>query len=78
MASHYDPDDENREDVPTKRGIGTLSEITLHVQLQAHLGWTLKAVYQTVVKESVPERLLKLLHQLDRQEKKSSRAQQEE
>ena len=35
-------------------------------QLQAHLGGCLKAVYQTVVEESLPERLLDLLDALDR------------
>jgi hypothetical protein len=37
-------------------------------QLQAHLGRNLQAVYQDVVKEPVPERLIKLLDGLKRQE----------
>jgi hypothetical protein len=35
-------------------------------QLQAHLGESLKAVFQTVVEESLPERLRDLLDALDR------------
>ena len=36
--------------------------------LQAHLGKNLKAVYQAVVDEPVPERLIKLLDELERKE----------
>jgi hypothetical protein len=37
-------------------------------QLQAHLGKNLKAIYQAVVDEPVPERLIKLLDELERRE----------
>jgi hypothetical protein len=38
-------------------------------QLQAHLGRNLQAVYQDVVKEPVPGRLIRLLDGLKRKEK---------
>jgi hypothetical protein len=40
-------------------------------QLQAHLGGNLRAVYQPVVEETLPERLRNLLDALDRREMKS-------
>ena len=47
---------------------GTMSDLTLEVQLQAHLGRSLKAVYEPLVEESVPERLRKLLGELEHRE----------
>ena len=43
----------------------------VEAQVQARLGGNLKAVYQAVVKEPVPERLRKLLDELERREKMS-------
>jgi hypothetical protein len=67
-----DPDnDAKRKGEETKmESSATLSDITAQVQLQAHLGKTLKAVYQALVEEPVPEKLLKLLDLLDAQERK--------
>jgi hypothetical protein len=41
-------------------------------QLQAHLGRNLKAVYQPVVEEALPERLRNLLDAIDRNEVETS------
>jgi hypothetical protein len=58
---------------PKKRAEGeNVLETRLQVQLQAHLGRNLKAVYEALVQEPVPERFLKLLDKLERKEKKSS------
>jgi hypothetical protein len=38
----------------------------LEVPLQAHLGRNLKAIYQPVVAEAVPERLRRLLDAIER------------
>jgi hypothetical protein len=57
----------------TKReASGNMSDMTLQVPLQAHLGKSLEAVYQSVVEESVPERLRNLLEELERRETMSS------
>jgi len=41
---------------------------TLEADLQAHIGRQLRAVYDEVVSESVPERFLKLLEELEKKE----------
>jgi hypothetical protein len=65
-----DPDGTKREDVSTERGAtGTFPDMVLGVQLQAHLGRNLRAAYQALAGEAVPERLRKLLDQLEQQEK---------
>jgi hypothetical protein len=51
-----------------KRAGKNMLEDGTDAQLQAHLGKNLKAVYQAVVEEPVPERLLKLLDELERKE----------
>jgi hypothetical protein len=57
----------------TKReASGNMFDMTLQVPLQAHLGKSLEAVYQSVVEESVPERLRQLLDELERRETISS------
>jgi hypothetical protein len=45
-----------------------VSEARLQAQLQAHLGRKLKAVYQALVDEPVPEKILKLLRELELKE----------
>jgi hypothetical protein len=65
------PDNRKPKPEPTKNEAGdNLPETTLQPQLQAHLGRNLKAVYQALVEEPVPERLLKLLDELERKEEK--------
>jgi hypothetical protein len=46
-------------------------------QLQAHLGGNLRALYQPVVEETLPDRLRDLLDALERQELQSRRPPQE-
>jgi hypothetical protein len=41
----------------------------LEVDLQGHIGRQLRAVYEEVVREPVPDRFLKLLEELDRKKK---------
>jgi HEPN domain-containing protein len=48
-----------------------MAHFTVPTQLQAHLGGSLRAVYESVVNESVPDRLRKLLDELERREMKS-------
>jgi hypothetical protein len=52
----------------------TMSDLTLEIRLQAHLGRSLKAVYEPLMEESVPERLRKLLGELERREAMSSQS----
>jgi hypothetical protein len=47
-----------------------LSDTTLQVQLQVHLGNTLKSAYRTLVEEPLPARWLTLLGLLDEQQRK--------
>jgi hypothetical protein len=44
----------------------------LEADLQAHIGRQLRAVYEEVVNEAVPDRFLKLLEELDRKKAKRS------
>jgi hypothetical protein len=44
----------------------------LEADLQAHIGRQLRAVYEEVVNEAVPEQLLKLLEELERKKAKRS------
>jgi hypothetical protein len=71
-------DPENNANRKGKRGTmdpsGDLSDITAQVQLQAHLGRTLKTIYQALVEEPVPEKLLKLLELLDAQDSKQDKS----
>jgi Anti-sigma factor NepR len=53
---------------PGGPGIGA----TLEGDLQAHIGRQLRAVYEEVVNEAVPDRFLKLLEELER--KKADRS----
>ena len=53
---------------------GDVSDITAQVQLQAHLGRTLKTIYQALVDEPVPDKLLKLLELLDAQDRKQDKS----
>jgi hypothetical protein len=64
------PDNTKPKSQPTEGQAGEkMSDLTLQPQLQAHLGRSLKAVYDALVEEPVPERLLKLLDELERKEK---------
>jgi hypothetical protein len=51
---------------------GPGSGATLEGDLQAHIGRQLRAVYEEVVNEAVPDRFLKLLEELER--KKADRS----
>jgi hypothetical protein len=54
---------------PTTKAAGrNVFDMRRQCQLQAHLGRNLQAVYQDVVKEPVPERLIELIGGLKRQE----------
>ena len=46
--------------------------VTLEVDLQAQIGRQLRAVYEEVVNEAVPDRFLKLLEELERKETERS------
>ena len=46
--------------------------VTLEPELQAHIGRQLRAVYDGVVNEPVPDRFLKLLETLEREQAGSS------
>ena len=43
------------------------AEVVLEADLQAHIGRQLRAVYDEIANEPVPDRFLKLLEQLERQ-----------
>jgi hypothetical protein len=42
---------------------------SMHVQIQDHIGRQLRAVYDDVLNQPVPDRLLELLEELDRGKK---------
>jgi hypothetical protein len=64
-----DPYDTRPKRGPPKRATDkTMLNAESQARLQAHLGKNLKAVYQAVVDEPVPERLIKLLDELERKE----------
>ncbi|HZA01685.1 MAG TPA: NepR family anti-sigma factor [Hyphomicrobiaceae bacterium] len=71
-----DPDNNaNRKGERRKMELsGDVSDITAQVQLQAHLGRTLKTIYQALVDEPVPDKLLKLLELLDAQDRKQDKS----
>jgi hypothetical protein len=46
--------------------------VALEADLQAHIGRQLRAVYEEVVNEAVPDRFLKLLEELERKKAKRS------
>jgi hypothetical protein len=48
--------------------IASMNGASLDADLQAHIGRQLRAVYEEVVNEAVPERLLKLLEELERKQ----------
>jgi Anti-sigma factor NepR len=67
--SSTDPYDTKPKRGPPKRAAGkNMLDDGSQAQLQAHLGKNLKAVYQAVVDEPVPEKLIKLLDELERRE----------
>jgi hypothetical protein len=69
MATQDSHDNTDPRSKATKReASGNMSDMTLQVPLQAHLGKSLEAVYQAVVEEAVPERLRQLLDELERRE----------
>jgi hypothetical protein len=69
------PDNTKPKSEPTKRQAGEkMSDLTLQPQLQAHLGRTLKAVYDALVEEPVPQKLLQLLDELERKEKEKKKS----
>ncbi len=47
-------------------------DAALEPELQAHIGRQLRAMYNEVVNEAVPDRLLKLLQELERKQAKKS------
>jgi hypothetical protein len=51
---------------------GPEGAVALEADLQAHIGRQLRAVYEEVVNEAVPDRFLKLLEELDRKKAKRS------
>jgi hypothetical protein len=67
MASSGPPDKPKLEKPAATKN---LSDTTLQVQLQVHLGRTLRSFYRALVEEPLPERLLKLLDLLDEQQRK--------
>jgi len=64
MASSGPPDK------PKLEATKNLSDTTLQVQPQVHLGRTLKSFYRALVEEPLPEGWLKLLGVLDEQQRK--------
>ena len=48
----------------------TVSHLTLNARAQAMIGQRLRAVYDDLVREPVPEHLMKLLEELERKEGK--------
>ena len=48
--------------------IASVTGASLDADLQAHIGRQLRAVYEEVVNEAVPDRLLKLLEELERKQ----------
>jgi hypothetical protein len=72
MATTGSDNDKPKVD-PRKRAEGeNVLDTRLQAQLQAHLGRNLKAVYDALVEEPVPDRFLKLLDELERKETNSS------
>ena len=64
-----DPYDAKPKRGPPKRASDkNVLDAGSQAQLHAHLGKNLKAVYQAVVDEPVPEKLIKLLDELERRE----------
>jgi Anti-sigma factor NepR len=67
------PDNTKPKSQSTKGEAGEkMSDLTLQPQLQAHLGRSLKAVYEALVEEPVPQKLLDLLDELERKEKEKN------
>jgi Anti-sigma factor NepR len=71
--SSTDPQDAKPKRGPPKRAADQkMLDDGSRAQLQAHLGKNLKAIYQAVVDEPVPERLIKLLDELDELERREN------
>ena len=51
---------------PTRTGVAPSSEEGLSPNLQAHIGRHLRAVFDEVAREPIPDRLLQLLKDLER------------
>jgi hypothetical protein len=51
---------------PTRAGVAPSSEDGLSPNLQAHIGRHLRAVFDEVAREPIPDRLLQLLKDLER------------
>lgn len=63
-----DMDPRHIEPIPTAAGATAPPAATLDADLQAHIGRQLRAVYEEVVSEAVPDRLLRLLEELERKQ----------
>jgi hypothetical protein len=53
-------------EAPTRQGTSLSTEEGLSPNLQAHIGRHLRAVFDEVAREPIPDRLLQLLKELDR------------
>lgn len=51
---------------PTRQGVALSTEEGLSPNLQAHIGRHLRAVFDEVAREPIPDRLLQLLKDLER------------
>jgi hypothetical protein len=71
MTATAPPDPKSKPEAAKSAAAESQSNTRLEADLQAHLGRTLKAVYQVLVDEPVPEKFLKLLDELEREESKS-------
>jgi Anti-sigma factor NepR len=70
MTATAPPNPKSKPEASMSAAAESQSNTRLEADLQAHLGTKLKAVYQTLVDEPVPEKFLELLDELERREGK--------
>ncbi len=68
QASDMNPHQSAARIPDTGRSADTVGAAVLGADLQAHIGRQLRAVYDEVVNEAVPERFLRLLEELERKQ----------